>query len=35
MENNIDVVAMVIRAYLNNWRPVPTPPIKVLMQSKL
>lgn len=26
MENNINVVGMVIRAYLNNWRPVPTPP---------
>lgn len=26
MENNINVVGMVIRAYLNNWRPAPTPP---------
>lgn len=35
MENNINVVGMVIRAYLNNWRPAPTPPTKVLTQSKL
>lgn len=26
MENNINVVGMVIKAYLNNWKPVLPPP---------